>query len=144
MRAMQVGMVLAAVCLIMVGRTEGQQYTGTKETNGTCASGPVSVGSVLSQAVPSGGIVGQSVVSRGFPTTATPGVASYSTQGQILPYSYWVTAPQPARIYVEYGATDQFSFQGRAYGSPNDRWSWYYMGGGNGRYLARYYYPLLR
>jgi hypothetical protein len=65
-------------------------------------------------------------------------------QGTILPYSYWVTAPNPARVYVEYGAADQFPFYGRAYGNPGDRWSWYYMGGGSARYLARYHYPLLR
>ena len=61
-----------------------------------------------------------------------------------MPYSYWVSAPKPARIYVEYGASDRFPFQGRAYGSPSDRWSWYYMGGGDSRYLAKYYYPPLR
>jgi hypothetical protein len=65
-------------------------------------------------------------------------------QGAILPYSYWVLAPNPSRIYVEYGTADQFPFYGRAYGNPSDRWSWYYMGGGSSRYLARYYYPLLR
>jgi hypothetical protein len=65
-------------------------------------------------------------------------------QGTILPYSYWVSAPNPARIYVEYGTADQFPFYGRPYGNPGDRWSWYYMGGGSSRYLARYYYPLLR
>jgi len=39
---------------------------------------------------------------------------------------------------------DQFPFHGRPYGSPNDRWSWYNMGGGSSRYLAKYYYPILR
>jgi hypothetical protein len=61
-----------------------------------------------------------------------------------MPYSYWVSAPKPVRIYVEYGASDQSPFQGRAYGNPSDRWSWYYMGGGDSRYLAKYYYPPLR
>jgi len=65
-------------------------------------------------------------------------------RGPVMPYSYWVSAPQPARIYVEYGASDQFSFHGRAYGNPSDRWSWYYMGGGDSRYLAKYFYPPLR
>jgi hypothetical protein len=73
-----------------------------------------------------------------------PMVTSYPAQGQVMPYSYWVSAPQPARVYVEYGANDQFSFHGRAYGNPSDRWSWYYMGGGDSRYLAKYYYPPLR
>lgn len=57
-------------------------------------------------------------------------------------YSYWVS-PGSARTYVPYAAVDQFPFRGRPYGNPTDRWSWYYMGGGNARYLARYYYPLL-
>ena len=88
-------------------------------------------------------MVGQPVVGGGILTT-TPVTATYPAQGRVLPYSYWVSAPQPARVYVEYGAADQFSFQGRAYGRPNDRWSWYYMGGGDSRYLAKYYYPPLR
>lgn len=73
-----------------------------------------------------------------------PAVTSLPAQGQVLPYSYWVLAPNPARIYVEYGEIDQFPYQGRAYGNPSDRWSWYYMGGGNSRYLAKYYYPILQ
>ena len=31
-----------------------------------------------------------------------------SAQGDVLPYSYWVSAPNPSRIYVEYGSVDQF------------------------------------
>ncbi len=77
-------------------------------------------------------------------TPVAPGVTTFPTQRQVMPYSYWVSAPKPARIYVEYGARDQFPFQGRAYGNPSDRWSWYYMGGGDSRYLAKYYYPPLR
>ena len=74
----------------------------------------------------------------------TPSVTTYPPQAEVYPYSYWVSAPSPARVYVEYGTVDQFSFHGRPYGNPGDRWSWYYMGGGNNRYLARYYYPPLR
>ena len=65
-------------------------------------------------------------------------------QQVLLPYSYYAVAPAPARVYVPYGANDQFPFLGRAYGSPGDRWSWYTLGGGSSRYLARYYYPPLR
>ena len=73
-----------------------------------------------------------------------PVVTAFPAQGNVLPYSYWVAAPNPSRVYVEYGSVDQFPFYGRPYGNPGDRWSWYYMGGGNSRYLARYYYPPLR
>jgi hypothetical protein len=76
--------------------------------------------------------------------SSTPIVTTFPPQGELLPYSYWISAPNPARVYVEYGSVDQFPFHGRPYGSPNDRWSWYNMGGGNSRYLARYYYPPLR
>ena len=83
------------------------------------------------------------------PTTWAPGsyVATGSStppQQVLLPYSYYAVAPAPARIYVPYGANDQFPFLGRAYGNPGDRWSWYTLGGGSSRYLARYYYPPLR
>ena len=72
--------------------------------------------------------------------------AGFSTPPQqiLLPYSYYAVAPAPARVYVPYGSNDQFPFLGRAYGSPGDRWSWYTLGGGSSRYLARYYYPPLR
>jgi hypothetical protein len=65
-------------------------------------------------------------------------------QQVLLPYSYYAVAPAPARVYVPYGPNDQFPFFGRAYGNPGDRWSWYSLGGGSSRYLARYYYPPLR
>jgi hypothetical protein len=70
--------------------------------------------------------------------------SSAPPQQVLLPYSYYAVAPTPARVYVPYGANDQFPFLGRAYGSPGDRWSWYSLGGGSSRYLARYYYPPLR
>lgn len=62
-------------------------------------------------------------------------------QGQVFPYSYYVTSP--SRVYVPYGSTDQFPFQGQPYGRAYDRWSWSSMTRGNGS-LARYYYPPLR
>jgi len=120
MRMMHVGIVTAlAFFIIVVDETEAQQYSGAGLAAGTYVGGPISGG-------------------------AAPVVTTFPTQGQVMPYSYWVSAPKPARIYVEYGASDQFPFQGRAYGNPSDRWSWYYMGGGDSRYLAKYYYPLLR
>jgi hypothetical protein len=70
--------------------------------------------------------------------------SSTPSQQILLPYSYYVVAPAPARVYVPYGANDQFPFLGRAYGNPGDRWSWYSLSGGSSRYLARYYYPPLR
>jgi len=94
--------------------------------------------------VVTGGIVGQPVDSGvviGGPATYVATSSIAPAQGQILPYSYWVSSP--SRIYVEYGPGDQFPFHGRPYGSPNDRWSWYNMGGGSSRYLAKYYYPIL-
>ncbi len=162
MKAMQVGAATALVVLI-VADARAQQYSGV--VPGTCVNGSITSDAVVSPSGVAGGLpvapaipgtfVGESIVSGGIVgqpisgglATASPVVSSLTTspaQGQILPYSYWVSAPQPARMYVEYGAIDQFPFQGRAYGSPNDRWSWYYMGGGESRYLARYYYPPLR
>jgi hypothetical protein len=75
--------------------------------------------------------------------TVAPGVDVPSVRGGVWPYSYYVLTPYPARGYIEYGSGDQFPFYGRAYGNPGDRWSWYYMGGGDSRYLAKYYYPIL-
>jgi hypothetical protein len=76
------------------------------------------------------------------PTTdVTPIVTPSQGQGTILPYSYWVSAPNPSRIYVEYGTIDQFPFHGRPYGNTSDRWSRYYMGGGDSRYLAKVLLP---
>ena len=71
-------------------------------------------------------------------------VTTFPTQGAGHAVQLLGFGPETARIYVEYGASDQFPFQGRAYGNPSDRWSWYYMGGGDSRYLAKYYYPPLR
>jgi hypothetical protein len=139
MRPMQAGVVAALALLIVVDNAAAQQSRGTGLAAGSSVRGPVHGSAV----------VGQPVISRGV-LTATPMtyaasiVTTLPAQGQVMPYSYWVSAPNPARIYVEYGAIDQFPFHGRAYGSANDRWSWYYMGGGDSRYLAKYYYPLLR
>ena len=119
MKTMHVGIVAALAFYIVTDETEAQQYSGAGLAAGTYVSGPILGG-------------------------GAPVVTPFPTQGQVMPYSYWVSAPKPARIYVEYGASDQFPFQGRAYGNPSDRWSWYYMGGGDSRYLAKYYYPPLR
>ena len=119
MRTMHVGTVAALAFFIVADETEAQQYLDA-------------------------GLAAGSYVSESILEVVTPVVTTFPTQWQVMPYSYWVSAPKPARIYVEYGASDQFPFQGRAYGNPSDRWSWYYMGGGDGRYLAKYYYPPLR
>ena len=119
MRTLHITIIAALAFVVVVDETEAQQYSGPGLVAGTYVSGPISEGGV-------------------------PVVTTFPTRGQVMPYSYWVSSPKPARIYVEYGASDQFPFQGRAYGSPNDRWSWYYMGGGDSRYLAKYYYPPLR
>jgi hypothetical protein len=68
----------------------------------------------------------------------------FSSSAYVPPYSYYAAWPWPARVYVPYGPGDAFPFYGRAYGHPYDRWTWPYLGGGNSRYLARYYYPPLR
>lgn len=142
MRTVQVGIV-ALVFSTVVQETEAQQYSRAGQATGTYVSRLTTPRPIVSQAGISGELIDQGMV-VGRVSTTTPGMTTISTQGQVLPYSYWVSAPQPARIYVKYGAADQFPFQGRAYGSPNDRWSWYYMGGGDSRYLAKYYYPPLR
>ena len=108
---------------------------------------PIVVGEVAGQPIATGGIIGQPVDSGvviGGPITHVGTSAITPVQGPVLPYSYWVSHPAPSRVYVEYGPGDQFPFHGRPYGSPNDRWSWYYMGGGPSRYLAKYYYPILQ
>lgn len=63
--------------------------------------------------------------------------------GAIMPYSYYATFPQPARVYVGYGPNDGFPFHGQPYGHPGDRWSWSAMSSGD-RSLARYYYQIFR
>jgi hypothetical protein len=113
------------------------------------ASAEAQVGSTTLGAPGAGTVVVRETVVGSPVLTVTPTSYSYvgpiaSSPPVILPYSYYVLAPMPSRIYLPYGATDQFPFQGRAYGNPSDRWSWYYMGGGPSRYLARYYYPPLR
>jgi len=166
---MQIGLVAAlAFFVVGVDVTEAQQHS-TAGLAGTYVSGPITGGAVGTQPVIAGGLpsapvirgtsIGQPIVSGGSvglpvvggevptvlaTTPIAPLVTTYPAQGQVMPYSYWVLAPQPARVYVEYGAIDQFPFHGRAYGNPSDRWSWYYMGGGDSRYLAKYYYPPLR
>lgn len=60
------------------------------------------------------------------------------------PYSYYAVWPWRARGYVPYGPGDTFAFYGRAYGHPNDPWTWPYMSGGYSQSLARYYYPPVR
>jgi hypothetical protein len=59
-----------------------------------------------------------------------------------MPYSYYANFPEPARIYVGYGANDGFPFQGSLYGHAGDRWSWAAMSTGGGS-LAKYYYQIL-
>ena len=145
MRKMQFGSIAALISLILIGEIQAQQCSATGVAAGSSMSGPILPGPIVNQTMYSRGLSAQPLVSGDVLSAApTSVITTFPTQGQVLPYSYWVSAPQPARIYVEYGTTDQFPFRGRAYGSPNDRWSWYYMGGGGSRYLAKYYYPILR
>ena len=145
MRRLQVLNAAALVLLIVIGETQAQERSAPSLATGSYSSATPTQSFPLGQPLSSGSLVGQPVVSGEIlSATSSPVITTYPAQGPVLPYSYWVTAPQPARIYVEYGATDQFPFYGRAYGSPNDRWSWYYMGGGSSRYLEKYYYPILR
>ena len=144
MRMLRVGVVVVPVLFIVVARTEAQQYSGTGLAAGTYVSGPISAGAVGGQPLSAAGLVSQPLVNQEILTTTASRATTFPMDGRVMPYSYWVSAPQPGRIYEQYGPSDQFPFRGRAYGSPNDRWSWYYMGGGDSRYLARYYYPPLR
>jgi len=139
MRPMQARIVAALALLFVVDNAAAQQSRGTGLAAGSSVSGPVYGSAVVSQPVVSGEVL------TALPTTsAAPVVTTFPAQGQVMPYSYGVSALNPARIYVQYGAIDQFPFHGRGYGIPGDRWSWYYMGGGDSRYLAKYYYPPLR
>lgn len=169
MRAMLAGILAAGACLIVVGNAEAQQSCAASAAVpglvsqpvyssgipaqplviGEIVGEPVVAGGIIGQPIVAGGPVGESLVNRDILISApaafsTPVVTTFSAQGDVLPYSYWVSAPNPSRIYVEYGSVDQFPFHGRSYGSPTDRWSWYTLGGGSSRYLARYYYPPLR
>ena len=83
----------------------------------------------------------QVVVSRAWSSAPAVGGPVYESSAYVPPYSYYVTYPWPARGYVPYGLNDGFPFYGRPYGHAYDRWTWYHMGGGSSRYLARYYYP---
>jgi hypothetical protein len=144
MRLVRTGLIVALGWSIFACQA-GAQSTCVYDAAGRCIAGSVVAGQVVSQPPIAGTIVGQpagSGVVSGGPVTYVGTSSALPAQGQVLPYSYWVSSP--ARIYVEYGRADQFPFLGRPYGSPNDRWSWYTMGGGAGRYLARYYYPILR
>ena len=119
------------------------------ETHARAQQGPVYPGAVGGVAASPAGRYEMMTSTSAYPTTWVPGsyvVTASSTPPQqvLLPYSYYAVAPAPARVYVPYGANDQFPFLGRAYGNPGDRWSWYTLGGGSSRYLARYYYPPLR
>lgn len=136
MRVMLAGALAAGVCMIVVENAQAQQSYAANAAP-RFVSQPVSSSWVPAQPLVAGVIVGEPVVTGGV-------VTSFSSQDNALPYSYWVSAPNPARVYIEYGSFDQFPFHGRAYGSPGDRWSWYNLGGGNSRYLAKYYYPPLR
>jgi hypothetical protein len=104
------------------------------------ATGTAVPGAGLVSSTPFPGIpfVGESA--SGAASVATP---SGPRSGAIMPYSYYATFPQPARVYVGYGPNDGFPFRGQLYGHAGDRWSWSAMSSGNGS-LARYYYQILR
>ncbi len=84
---------------------------------------------------------GGSPVVSSYMATGGDYVAPHAGQA-LMPYSYYAAYPQPARTYVGLGVGADFPFQGRAYGSPNDPWSWYYMGDPS-HGLARYFKPPL-
>jgi hypothetical protein len=114
------------LCLGMAANVDAQQVTGAR------------AGATVVQPI------GRRAVATAPVGLAAPVVIPAPVaRGGVWPYSYYVLTPQPSRGYVEYGPIDQFPFHGRAYGNPGDRWSWYYMGGGDARYLAKYYYPIL-
>jgi len=131
----------------VAGAVVASQAPSQPQAPGTMVGQPIVVGESAGQPIATGGIIGQPVNSGvviGGPITQVGSSAITPVQGPVLPYSYWVSHPAPSRVYVEYGPNDRFPFHGRPYGSPNDRWSWYYMGGGPSRYLAKYYYPILQ
>jgi hypothetical protein len=138
---------LAFLCS-MLGETVHAQQNCACSAASAGAGQPVFYDGISTQPVVAGSLAATPVVDAGAVTgqplrsgrIARPAGAQ---GGRMADYSYWVANPGPARTYVSYGALDQFPFQGRPYGNPGDRWSWYYMGGGNSRYLTRYYYPLL-
>jgi hypothetical protein len=119
------------------------------ETRALAQQGAVYPGPAGGVSASAAGGYGMITSSIPYTTTGAPGSSIGAgsvppAQQVLLPYSYYAVAPAPARIYVPYGQNDQFPFLGRAYGNPGDRWSWYTLGGGSSRYLARYYYPPLR
>jgi hypothetical protein len=118
MRLSLAGLSLVLSSLLLIGEARAQYPCAAGEASGS---------------YPGGGAV-----------PSSPAAGSRAPVGQVMPYSYWVNAPSLSRIYVPYGPNDTFTFQGRAYGSPGDRWSWYNLSGGNNSYLSRYYYPVLR
>ena len=132
--------VLTMVCSMLLGRAQAQEGCPCSADGGIAVQS-VSMPGVANQPTISAVAAGTVVATAPGQPSVTGRVMSSPTQGAPAAYSYWVASP--ARTYVSYGAGDQFSFQGRPYGSPGDRWSWYYMGGGNARYLTKYYYPLL-
>jgi hypothetical protein len=83
----------------------------------------------------------QVVESRPWTPASVVGGPADVSSAYVPPYSYYAAWPWPARGYVPYGPGDAFPFYGRPYGHPYDRWTWPYLGGGDSRYLARYYYP---
>jgi hypothetical protein len=146
MRLMLAGALILACS--MIGEKAHAQQGYPRSAVGGIEAQPVYAGGVVNQTTVPGSVVSAPVVSSG-PITGRPAVSGGvidqpTSSGWRLPeYSYWAANPGPARTYVPYSAVDQFPFRGRPYGSPTDRWSWYYMGGGNSRYLTRYYYRLL-
>ena len=131
--------------VIVLGLLSTEKDASAQQPCAACAATPAYGTAPFSGAVYTGETVVSGDVLINTPVgSAAPVVMSYGSQPRVLPYSYYAAFPNPARVYVGYGGADQFPFQGRAYGHPGDRWSWYYMGGGDSRYLAKYYYQLLR
>jgi hypothetical protein len=134
------GLTVVVAGLSLAASVGAQQPSGARAAAGGSSS---RIGRPTTTGTSTGQPIDRRVVTQAPVSSAVPGVSVPATSGGVWPYSYYVLSPYPARGYVDYGPLDQFPFHGRAYGNPGDRWSWYYMGGGDRRYLAKYYYPLL-
>ena len=122
MRAMLAGVFAAGACLTAAGNVMAQQGYGTASAVPGSGSQAVYSSGIPAQPVvigTSAGGVNGSLASQGVLIStpagvSTSAVSTLSSQNNALPYSYWVSAPNPSRIYVQYGSVDQFPFHGRA------------------------------
>ena len=139
MRTMHVGVVAAlAFFIVVVDETEAQQYSAAGLAAGNYVSGrisgvavgnqPVIVGGLLSVPVVTGTFTGEPIVSGGSggqpvvsgevltamsTTLVAPVVTTFPMQGEVMPYSYWVSAPKPRGFMSSMGrATSSLSRAG--------------------------------